>query len=237
MRRTFGRRGGLGSERTQAMSVMFSTRMYDSRERGAATIRGSASPDLVSVDEEYDRLSASDGVSRYGVYLRSRAHLFSDEGAPLDPVGFTVLAWEIANSPVMSPSYVRRRRDVTAVTCRRAAETDGLVADVEMRVRWPAALNGLGALAGWRTWALEEGRGDQPPGYVEPSDDRPALLVTAHLWVPFPPEKLPAPRRARPGEVDVADAKRAVAAVCGHVNLAAGPVVAALRDNSSGGPR
>jgi hypothetical protein len=192
--------------------------------------------ELVRVDEVYDREFASNGVSRYGAYVRSRAHLFADEGTPLDPVGFTVLAWEIANSPVMSPGYVRRRPDIEAVTCRHSEEPGALVADVEVRVRWPAELPRSGPLAGWRSWALEDSWGDQPPRNVEPGDDKPALLITAHMWVPIPELSLPAPRwPTLPGDVNVADAKRAVAAVCRHVNAAAGPVVSALR--GSGGQR
>jgi hypothetical protein len=201
------------------------------------TTRDCAGLDLLWVDEVYDREFGSDVVSRYGAYLRSRAHLFADEGTPLDAAGFTILAWQIANSPVMSPGYVRRRPDIEAVTCRHSEEPGALVADVEARLRWPPGLHASGPLAGWRSWALEENWGDQPPRYVEPGDDQPALLITAHLWVPIPEPSLPAPRHTLPGDVDVADAKRAVAAVCRHVNAAAGPLVAAVRECLRGGRR
>jgi len=192
---------------------------------------------VVWVDEGYDRELASDGVSRYGGYLRSRAHLFADEDAPLDPVGFAVLAWQIASGPVMSPGYVRRRPDIEAVTCRHVEEPGLLVADVEVRLSWPAGLNRGGPLAGWRSWVMGDGWGDEPPRYVEPGDDRPALLVTAHLWLPIPEPSLPAPRHIPAGDVDVATAKRAVEVVCRHVNAAAGPVVAVVRESSPGGQR
>ena len=191
--------------------------------------------DLASVDEAYDRENASDGISRYGAYLRSRAHLFDGGGEPLDRVGFTVLAWQIATGPVMCPGYVRLRSDVQAITCRRAEEIGALTADIEVRLRWPDGLRSTAALAGWRSWEEPYHWDGELLGYVEPADDKPALLVIARLWVSVQEVALPAPRRhTAPGRVDVGDAKRAVAAVCRHVNAAAGPVVAVLQERCGG---
>jgi hypothetical protein len=199
------------------------------------TALDSTARDLVAVDEVYDREFASDGASRYGAYLRARAHLFAGEGTPPDAVAFTILAWQIASSPVMSPGYVQLRPDIHAITCQHSEEPGALVADLEVRLRWPTQLHGSRPLAGWRTWALEDDWGGPPPRYVEPGDDQPALLVTAHLWVPIPEASLR--RHTLPGDVNVAAAKRAVAAVCRHVNTAAGPVVTAVRGCGQGGRR
>jgi hypothetical protein len=60
-------------------------------------------------NESYDRDRASDGVSRYGVYLRQNADRFAgwDESpVTCDPVAFTAAAWQVATSPVMTPPFV-----------------------------------------------------------------------------------------------------------------------------------
>jgi len=199
------------------------------------TVNRGITRDLVTVDEAYDRENASDGVSRYGAYLRSRAHLFDDGDAPLGTVAFTVLAWQIATGPVMSPGYVRVRTDIHNVSCRHSEEPGVLVADLEVRLRWPAGLYRSAPLAGWRTWEQPYRWEDEPPCYVDPVDDKPALLLTAHLWLPIPEAALATPRRhTAPGKVDVSDAKRAVRAICRHVNAAAGPVVASVQESCGG---
>jgi hypothetical protein len=186
--------------------------------------------DLVWVDDTHDREAASDGVSRYGAYLRDRAHLFDDDGAPLDTVSFAVLAWRTASSPVMAPGYVNLRRDVTAVTCRPGEEPGLLVADVEVRLPWPPDLP-WGPMTGWQSWQRTRSwSGDEPDSYADPRrEDRPALLVTAHLRVPVRDDQLQAPRRSRPGRPDTGDAKRVVRTLCRLVNAEAGPRVALLR--------
>jgi hypothetical protein len=191
-------------------------------------------PDLLSTNDTDDRERASDGVSRYGAYLSQRADQFGSWGEPLDVVSYTVLAWEIASGPVMAPGYVEARADLGAVTCRRSEEQHGvLVADVEVPIGWPAGLRQKlpGGFQSWdreRSWS---GAGDPDRWYYPRRDDKPALLITAHVWVPIPVSDLPAPQHhSAPGEVVVDDAKRAVRAVCRHVNAVAGPVVAAVRE-------
>jgi hypothetical protein len=188
---------------------------------------------LVGTDETYDRANASDGVSRYGAYLSQRAHLFTGvDGGPPDVVTFTVLAWRIACPPVMSPGYVRRRSGITGITLRHCDEPDVLVADVEVRLPWPAGLRPWdGPLNSWRDWQSHHGRDDQEPHRLAPrDDDKPALLHTAHLWLPIRHTDLPEPRLRVAGDIDTDDAKRAVRGVCSLVNEVAGPVVELVRD-------
>jgi hypothetical protein len=56
----------------------------------------------------YDRDQASDGVSRYGAYLAQKHSMFLDYDQ--EPTSsrweFAAAAWQIAQSPIMSPGYV-----------------------------------------------------------------------------------------------------------------------------------
>jgi len=65
------------------------------------------------IDHDHDRNNASDGVSRYGAYLRDHAHLFDPwQEAPgevtRDPVEFAIAAFQVATGPIMAPGFVRR---------------------------------------------------------------------------------------------------------------------------------
>jgi hypothetical protein len=185
--------------------------------------------DLVTVDDADDRERASDGVSRYGFYLRDRAGQFSEGGEPIDPEWHATLVWRIATGPIMAPGYVQVRSDLGGVTLRRAEEEPGLlVADVEVPVDWP---DGMRQALGrdWQSWDTErELGGDRELRYPPRRQEVPALLLTASVQVPIPMGGLPA-RRVRRG-VDTGDAKRVVQAVCRRVNEVAGPAVAALRE-------
>ena len=176
--------------------------------------------DLVWIDADYDRDNASDGIPRYGRYLRDRRHEF-DEDTLSDPVSFASLAWAIATGPIMAPGYVRVREDIRSVTCRRD-DSGQLTADIEVRVDH-------GALAGdcrpgweWSDWAWRRGH------LAEPAPER-AVLLTAHVLVPFSGHVLHDPR-GHGFEVD--DARQAVATLVGLVNFHARDAVAALRGES-----
>lgn len=78
---------------------------------------------IVSVDDEYDRDNASDGISRFAGYVRQRAHLFVDDWEPLSPVTFAVTVWSIATSPVMTPPYARVSPRVWDIECRHGDES------------------------------------------------------------------------------------------------------------------
>lgn len=146
---------------------------------------------VVWVDDFHDRESASDGVSRFGAYVRQRAHLFADGlDGPLRQVDFAATAWAIACSPVMSPGYVRARPDVWAVTCFAGEEGRVLVADVEVRLPWPPEWRNTGSVIGWTGWARSTSGWGEPPVLVEPEDKAQALLVTVHLRVPIAAELL-----------------------------------------------
>lgn len=177
-------------------------------------------------DDAYDRDYSSDGISRFGAYVRQRAHLFIDDWEPLSPATFAATVWTIATAPVMSPPYVGLRHDVCDVICHVGEDGDCLLAQLEVRLPWPNGLRGNGKLAAWSSWRPADKWDYDGPHLMEPAEDRPALLASAVLRLPIPDAQLPAPCRF--AALDVAVAKRAVAVVCEHLNTHAAPVLAEL---------
>lgn len=190
---------------------------------------------LVIIDEADDRESASDGISRFGAYVRQRAHLFVDDWEPLSPVSFAVTVWSVATSPVMSPPYARLGADVWGISCHHGDEPGVLVVDVEVRLPWPIELRDDETMRGWADWARARRRDNDGVQLLDPVQDRVAALFSAHLRVPIHEDLLPLPCRF--GALDVVIAKRAVAVVSDQINAIAGPVVAQLRELDSVGGR
>ena len=64
------------------------------------------------VDADWDYTNASDGISRYGAYLRGHAEEFQSwhgedlDGITTDPGEFAAAAFRVACGPIMSPGYV-----------------------------------------------------------------------------------------------------------------------------------
>ncbi|GAA2755886.1 hypothetical protein [Actinopolymorpha rutila] len=182
----------------------------------------SPTDDLVWVDEAYDRDYASDGVSRYGAYLRSRAHLFDDDGAPLDAVSFAGIAWQIACAPVMSPGFVHTADTIGRVRCRGSEESsEELIAEMDARLGWPARL-ARPRLSGWRDWER-----DDFGGLMEPAADRRALLFSVRVQLPVSTLGLPVPTSTA---VDVGAAIEAVHLLCRRINDDVRPALDAVRE-------
>ncbi|MGW2313888.1 hypothetical protein [Actinomadura luteofluorescens] len=171
-----------------------------------------------------DRERASDGVSRYGAYLRQNIGRFADWGelVTADPAVFSRAAWEVATSPVMSPPYLDWTAERVQSVTFTASEHDGsLVARVQLAVPRPAALASVRGFAEWDRWN---------GGYCEPYDDAvarcPAMLTstlvlftisTGDLWRP-----LHAP------DLDVRDAKRAVKRLAAALEARLSPIIRTL---------
>ena len=79
------------------------------------------------IDRDYDRDFASDGMSRFGVYIRrhpepfwDRAHGFPDavfRGRVTQAAGpFAAAAWTVASPPIMGPGLVRSHRSLVRAT-------------------------------------------------------------------------------------------------------------------------
>ena len=193
----------------------------------------SAGPTAFWVDRGYDREYASDGVSRYGAYLRDASFepWTDDDGA----VEWAVFAWERATSPVMTPGYVRCHSRVLSARLARSGWDGSLVAGVSLVSAWPERLTRalvravqLGDReAYWQDWPAEFRSGDTV-SYYEPSEAdvaaRPYLLATISLQFTVPSAALPQPP-AIPAALLPAG-QQAVAVVVAELNRIVGPVLA-----------
>ncbi|TDD98093.1 hypothetical protein [Actinomadura rubrisoli] len=189
-------------------------------------------------DDADDRERASDGVSRYGVYLRRYPKLFADwedNQVTGDPALFARSAWQVATSPTMAPPYL----DWTAERVRSVdftfSERDGsLIAHVQVAVPRPAALAGVQGFADWaRDASWQDVR-----GYHLPEDAavmrQPAMLSSTLLLFHLPATDLYLPQDA-PDQVSVRDAKCAVKRLIRVLDERLAPVLAALDKTPIGG--
>jgi hypothetical protein len=178
------------------------------------------------VDADYDRSRASDGVSRYGAYLRGHPELFdpwqdAPDGITLDPGEFAAAAFRVATGPIMGPGYVRWHPRVLDHTVSHGDDPDPrrLVCQVTLAISLSLWLG-----SPWRSWTPYLGR-----DWCEPDEDRHAALARLELRWPVPAATLPCPRPpATPGRPNLADAQASVAALVALINQIAGPVLARL---------
>jgi hypothetical protein len=177
------------------------------------------------IDPDYDRVNASDGVSRYGAYVRDAARLFdpwqdAPDGVTADPVEFAIAAFRVATGPIMSPGFVRWHGRVCGYGVERSGHDGRLVVSVTLATPAPLRLPGWS----WRSWER-----DFHDRFLEPEDRGPVALARLELRWPLPGGQLHRPARPRvPGRPNLVDATAAVAMVVGSVNDTAGPVLAAL---------
>ncbi|NVI93153.1 hypothetical protein [Actinomadura sp. BRA 177] len=177
-----------------------------------------------------DRHRASDGVSRFGVYLRRYPKLFAswDEDGTVtgDPVAFTAAAWQVATSPVMAPPYVAWTAErLQSVALDSSEIDDALIARVLITVPRPSV---LASVAGFGDWD----RGDRwNRGYHIPDHDRlsrrPAMLTTTALMFHIPAAELHTPADA-PDRLTVVDAKASVKRLAKLLDDRCAPVLVAL---------
>jgi hypothetical protein len=180
------------------------------------------------VDAAWDYAHASDGVSRYGAYLRGHTKLFepwrgedTPDGITCDPGEFAGAAFQVATGPIMSPGYVCWHPRVLdhKVSNGENPEPGRLVLKVTLATALPLRLG-----APWWSWTEYLGR-----DWREPDDDRHAAPARLELRWPLPVTGLPHPRPPRqPGQPNLADAKASVRALVAAINATAGPVLAKL---------
>jgi hypothetical protein len=181
---------------------------------------------VCQVDEDWDRSRASDGVSRYGAYLRSHTALFESwrqapEGITEDPGEFAVAAFKVACGPIMSPGYVgwHARALDHRVSHGESPEPGRLVCTLTLASH-PALWLG----SPWRSWTTYLGH-----DWWEPEDAQHAALARLELRWPLQVASLPRPGRpARAGYPNLGDAKASVRALVAEFNRTAGPVLAKL---------
>jgi hypothetical protein len=157
------------------------------------------------VDHDYDRENASDGVSRYGAYVRDRDF---DPWTDQDQhVELAVFAWQVATTPVMSPGYVRRHPRIARAALERSDWDGSLIALVDLVMPQPRHLSYLRSdddRGCWRDWPSEYSFATGTDNWFEPVGEDlardPYLLCTASLRFTVPPAglaKLPGtPERA-----------------------------------------
>jgi hypothetical protein len=176
------------------------------------------------IDRDHDRASASDGVSRYGAYLRDHADLFdpwgdAPDGVTCDPVEFAIAAFKAATGPIMSPGYVRWHGRVQGYDAGRSEHDGRLLLTVTLAVPSPLRLPWS-----WRGWER-----DFHDRYLEPDDRWPVGLARLELRWPVATDQLPTPSPPRrPGAPNLRDATRAVTVLVEQVNTTIGPILADL---------
>jgi hypothetical protein len=137
----------------------------------------SMSPEATAfwVDRDYDRAHASDGISRYGAYLRDATfEPWTDHDQAVEWAAF---AWRRATGPVMSPGYVRYHPRVLAAQLERSGWDGSLTAGVNLVSPWPEQLTrtlARGVRLGdrdayWQDWPTEY-RGGDAISHYEPSE-------------------------------------------------------------------
>ena len=162
----------------------------------------SPAPTAFWVDRDYDRAHASDGISRYGAYLRDVTfEPWTDQDQAVEWAAF---AWRCASGPVMSPGYVRYHPRVLGARLERSGWDGSLAAVVTLVSSWPeqltrALVRGVrlgGRDVYWQDWPAEY-RGGDAVSYYEPSETdvaaRPYLLATISLQFTLPSAVLPEP--------------------------------------------
>ncbi len=192
------------------------------------------------IEHEHDRQAASDGVSRYGVYVRDRipggfAECWDGTYETRLAERFATLAWRTATGPVMAPPYADWRTPVLSARFGLDSDggSDGLIATVQAASHWPTALaHGFDRVRHWRSWPRERSWGEE--WFRDPYGDEVAkgghyALASLRLVFPIPAGLLPAAPTAqhRRGEVEET-ARRAVAALVAELNQVVGPVIGAL---------
>lgn len=191
---------------------------------------------LVRVNDDYDRENASDGVSRYGAYLRQRPDEFrdgwSDEAKPIGTAAeFAVHAWRVATAPVMVPGYVQVRPDLNGITLHLDDDDGSLYADIRVPLRHHHIGGGPKRFPyAWQDWESDtDYSGAEYRGLLEPRAMRkPSVLASAVVRVPgreWPHLVTPT---AHEGPTLLAEAKEAVFTLAQHINDDAGPIVARL---------
>lgn len=179
------------------------------------------------IDREYDREYASDGVSRYGAYVRQATFKpWTDEGQHVE---LAVYAWDRATTPVMSPGYVRQHPGILSAQLARSDWDGSLIAQVDILTGQPQQFrNGLpGPGDGWwRSWPSEHCIASDREIYYEPGGEDLArsayLLASVSLRFPIPSGDLPY-ASAYPQLAYAAD--EAVTVVVRELNRIVGPVL------------
>lgn len=190
-----------------------------------------AAPDAFWIDHDYDREHASDGVSRYGAYLRdARFEAWTDDDQRVELAEF---AWERATGPVMSPGYVRYHPRILTARLARSDWDGSLIARVDLLTAQPEYLgrprsDDVGGL--WHDWPDEYSFARERIVYYEPGTEELArrgryALASLSLRFTVPSGDLPDPHGHG---ASLGMCCEAVAVVVAELDRAVGPVLARM---------
>jgi hypothetical protein len=200
----------------------------------------SVAPAAFWVDRGHDREYASDGISRYGAYLRDAT--FEPWTDNDQAVEWAVFAWRRATGPVMSPGYIRYHPRVLAARLDRSSWDGSLVVGVDLVSSWSAQLKTALASAlrlgdsdtHWQDWPTEY-RGGDAISYYQPSEAdvaaRPYLLAAISLHFTVPSAELPEPPGTSAALLSAG--QQAVTIVVAELNRIVGPVLMVGLGNAS----
>jgi len=190
------------------------------------------------IDYAYDASHASDGVSRYGAYVRNATVLFAEcwdgtwDDAATCAARFAAAAWQVATGPVMAPPYICMHPRVLSARAEVSTWDGSLSGNVELATGWPAPLAASPDWRGgqwWQTWPAAEFGGTG--AYREPGEEEltrgPWLLASARLLFPLPARGLPdAP--GGPADALEGKARTAAEALVAAMNAVVAPALDAL---------
>lgn len=192
---------------------------------------------LVRIGDVYDRESASDGVSRFGAYLRQRPEecrdAWSDEPAPIeDPAEFAWRMWQIATGPVMVPGYVQVRPDLHGVRLHRDEDDGALYAEIHVPLLHADIGGGPKRFPySWQDWEPDRDPWEAT-GYssrVEPRENkRASVLASVVVRVPGREWAGLVTPTAYEGRTLLDEARETLAAVVHNLNVDAAPIVARI---------
>lgn len=194
------------------------------------------------IDQEYNRDQASDGISRFGAYVRKSSALAECwDGTWDDPgirqVRFAAAAWSTATGPVMAPGYVRHHPRVLAGRVAYNAWDGTLNGLVRLVTPWPQPLARScvwhSADSWWEDWPTQP-YGGEAVYYRKPDEDEVAarryLMASVALIFPLSPKALPA-ALAGPRD-DLEDrAREAVRVLTSAMNGVVAPVIEILEQS------
>jgi hypothetical protein len=190
-----------------------------------------AAPDVFWIDHDYDRERASDGVSRYGAYLRdARFEPWTDDD---QHVALAEFAWERATGPVMSTGYVRCHPRILTARLARSGWDGSLIARVDVLTGQPEYLRrprSDDVRGFWHDWPDEYSLARDQIVYYEPGTEELAkrgryALASVSLRFTVPSGDLPDPRGHG---ASLGICREAVAVVVRELNRAVGPVLARM---------
>jgi hypothetical protein len=180
------------------------------------------------LNHDHDTDRASDGISRYGSYLRLNIDKFAFAFEYANAADFAAVAFEIATGPIMSPAYAVAHRRI--ITAHLSPYSEHLIARVELADGRPAALRapdfrGESRWYGWPTSADAFGA----RSYLPESDDiveRSYLLTSTTAHFTLTTGQLPLP--AGPDDEIELHAMHAMEIVVDALNDVLNPILAAL---------